>query len=49
MHSKVRIKGKVEQSREMSSDFPYNLVFVAIEQGAFGSPSIMLADFTYFI
>ena len=25
-HYKVRIKGKVEQSREMSSTFPYTLV-----------------------
>ena len=26
-HDKVRIKGKVEQSREWSSDLPYTLVY----------------------
>ena len=36
---KVRIKGKVEQSKEWSSTLPYTLVVVAIEKGAFGSPS----------
>ena len=36
---KVRIKGKVEQSREMSSALPYVLGVVAIEKGAFESPS----------
>ena len=41
---KVRIKGKVEQSRERSS----HLGVVAIEKGAFWSPSIMVASFTYF-
>ena len=35
-HYKVRIKGKVEQSREV----------VAIEKGAFGLPSTMVANFT---
>ena len=33
-HYKVRMKGKVEQSREWSS----TLYVVAIEKGAFGSP-----------
>ena len=37
-HYKVRFKGKVEQSREWSS-----------EKGAFGSPSTMVANFTYYI
>ena len=41
-HYKVRIKGKVEQSREWSSAFP-TLNVVAIEKGAFGSPSTMVA------
>ena len=41
---KVRIKGKVEQSRQRSSTFPYNS---AIEKGAFWSPSTMAANFTY--
>ena len=36
-HYKVRIKGKVEQSREG----------VAIEKGAFGLPSTVVANFTY--
>ena len=34
-HYKLRIKGKVEQSREWSS----TLGVVALEKGAFGSPS----------
>ena len=38
-HYKVRIKGKVEQSREWSSTLPLHLGVVAIEKGAFGSPS----------
>ena len=41
-HYKVRFKGKVEQSREWSSASPV----VAIEKGAFGSPSTMVANFT---
>ena len=32
---KVRIKGKVEQSRERSSTLPIHLGVVAIEKGAF--------------
>ena len=44
-HYKVRIKGKVEQSREKSSAL--HLGVVAIEKGAFGSPSTMVANFTY--
>ena len=40
-HYKVRIKGKVEQSRERSSA-------VSIEKGAFGSPLTTVANFTYF-
>ena len=38
-HYKVRIKGKVEQSRERSSAPPLHLGVVAIEKGAFRSPS----------
>ena len=41
---KVCIKGKVEQSRERSSA----LSVVAIEKGAFWSPSTMVANFTNF-
>ena len=42
-HYKVRIKGKVDQSREWSSAL---LGVVAIEKGAFRSPSTMVANFT---
>ena len=38
-HYKVRIEGKVELSREMSSAPPLNLGVVAIEKGDFRSPS----------
>ena len=44
-HYKVRIKGKVEQTREWSSA----LGIVAIEKGVFGSPLTKVAKFTYFI
>ena len=47
-HYKVRFKGKVEQSWEWSSALPLHLGVVAIEKGAFGSPSTMVANFTYF-
>ena len=45
-HYKVQIKGKVRQSRERSSVFLL-LGVVAIEKGAFGSLSTMVANFTY--
>ena len=45
-HYKVRIKGKVEQSKERSSAHPLHLGIVAIEKGAFESPSTMVANFT---
>ena len=44
---KVGIKGKVEQSRERSSTLPLHLGVVAIEKGAFGSPSTKVTNFTY--
>ena len=44
---KIRIKGKVEQSRGRSSALPLHLGVVAIEKGAFGLPSTMAANFTY--
>ena len=44
---KIRIKGKVEQSRERSSTLPYYLGVVATEKGAFWSPSITVASFTF--
>ena len=46
---KVHIEGKVEQSRERSSALPLHLGVVAIEKGAFWSPSTMIANFTYYI
>ena len=45
---KVRIKGKVEQSRERSSAPPLHLGVVAIEKGAFRSPSTTFANFSYY-
>ena len=45
-HYKAWIKGKVEQSQEWSSPLPYTSV-VAIEKGAFRSPSTKIANFTY--
>ena len=42
---KVRIEGKVEQSRERSS----TLGVVAIEKGTFWSPSTMVANFTFIL
>ena len=45
-HYKVRIKSKVEQSRERSSALCLRLGVVAIEKGAFGSPSTTVANFT---
>ena len=44
---KVRIKGKVGQSWEGVAPFQH-LGVVAIEKGAFGSPSTAVANFTYF-
>ena len=44
-HYKVRIKGNVEQSREMSSA-PLHIGVVAIEKGAFGPPSTTVTNFT---
>ena len=44
---KVRIKSKVEQSKEWSSALPYNVI--AIEKGAFGSPSTEVANFVYLL
>ena len=46
-HYKVWIKGKVEQSRERSSILRLHLDVVAIEKGAFGSPSTKVTNFTY--
>ena len=43
---KVRIKGKVEKSREWSSA-PQHFRVVAIKKGAFGKPSTKVANFVY--
>ena len=43
----VSVKDKVEQSREWSSTLPYTSVLVAIEKGAFRSPSTKVANFIY--
>ena len=40
---KLSIKGKIEQSEEISSALHYT---VAIKKGAFGSPSTTVANFT---
>ena len=48
-HYKVCVKGKVEQSREMSNALLLHLGIVAIEKRAFGSPSTMVANFTYLL
>ena len=44
---KVRIKGKMKQSRERSSAIPQHNGLVAIEKRAFGSPLTKVANFTY--
>ena len=44
-HYKVRIKSKVEQSRKGVAP-PLHLGVVAIEKGAFGSPSTTVTNFT---
>ena len=46
-HYKVRIKGKVEQSREWSSALPQHLGVVSIEKEAFKSPLTKVAKFTH--
>ena len=47
-HYKVRIKGKVEQSRERN-DTPLHLVVVASEKGAFELPSTTVSNFTFYM
>ena len=44
-YHKVRIKVKVEQSRERSSAPPTHLGGAAIKKGAFGSPSTTVTNF----
>ena len=44
---KVHIKGKFEQSRERSRALPLHIRVVAIEKGAYWSPSTTVANFTH--
>ena len=44
-HYKLRVKDKVEQSRERNSAL--HLSVVAIEKGDFGSPSTKVANFYF--
>ena len=46
-HYKVRIKGKVDQSRKWSSAQPLHLGIVAIEKRAVGSPTTKVAYFIF--
>ena len=46
---KVRIEGKVEQPRERSSAPPLHFGVVAIEKGAFASPSIKGRQLYFFL
>ena len=48
-HYKVKIKSKVEQSREKEWCRHLHLGVVAIEKGAFALPLTKVANFTYFI
>ena len=48
-HYKVRIKGKVEQSRERSTALPYTPGVVANEKEAFESPSTLVANFIFIV
>ena len=47
-HYKVRIKVKVEKSRERIAPSP-TFGVAAIEKGAFGLPSTMVANFTFLL
>ena len=46
-HDKVRIKGKVEQSRERSSALPLHICVEAIKKGAFKFHSTTVANFIF--
>ena len=48
-HYKVRIKGKLKQSRETRSTLSQNDGMVAFEKGAFGLPSTTVTNFTNFL
>ena len=44
---KVRIKGKVEQSRKKSSALPYTMVFLLLKREPSGHPRLKRDNFTY--
>ena len=44
LYYKMRINGKLEQSWEWTSTLPLDLIVVAIEKGAFGSPTTKVAS-----
>ena len=46
---KVRVKGKMEQSKERSSASPLHFGVVAIEKGAFRLPLTTVANFTFYL
>ena len=46
---KIRIKGKVKQSMRKEYRPPLHHGVVAVEKGAFGSPSTTVANFTFFL
>ena len=48
-HYKVRIKSKVNQSRERNSALPYTSVLYLLKKGAFGSPLTKVANKTFTI
>ena len=48
-HDKVRIKGKVEQSRELWSIIPCCSNVVAIKKGTFRSPLTKVINFIYIL
>ena len=46
-HYKLRIKGKVEQSKKKENRPSLQIGVVTIEKGVFGLPSTKVTNFTY--
>ena len=46
-HYKVRIKGKMEQSREWSSALPYTLVYYLLKRETLGHPRLKSPTLLY--